>query len=639
VSAAVQTDRYRVIRPIASGGMGRVVLAEDQLLARQVALKRLHTGGDERELVRLRREAQVGASLSHPNLVSVHDVFFDEHDLVVVMEYVEGETLRDAMRRGALAPARALQVLGAMAAALDHIHERGVIHRDVKPANVLLRSDGVVKLGDLGVASAQDRTRITTSGTVLGTASYMAPEQLEGHPASREVDIYALAAVAFEAFSGRRARPETNPLALARAIATGPPPDILTVWPDAPPAAAAVLRRGMASHPQDRPRTAGELMSDLDAAIEPGLVGPAAVGAAAAAAAAADADPVVPSPLGVAEASSPEAVRAPPAPAPVRRVPPAPGDAAAGLSQDPASGHGPDARPPAPTVAQTALRRGPASQAPGAPAAVVAPAAPTSTPTPTPGDPTAGPPRAPRPTTQADALPCAPRPPDGATDDRRSAAVGTPFPPAPVSAPPRARRRWPALGAVAAVLAAGGVTAAVLASGTGSRSTARRAAAAPAASGAGAHAGRRGAPAGGARAGAAPAPRPGAATGGAQAARLSPATGTAGSGDPVSALESFYGLAARHNYSAAWNLADASMRSQVAGYSSFSSQQSAVHSITFNRASVLSSNGSQATVSLATTPVLDRGTQHCQGTAGLIKAASGWVMDHIAVSCTTPQPR
>jgi len=677
VSAEVQADRYRAVRPIASGGMGRVVLAEDQLLARKVALKRLHTGGDERELVRLRREAQVGASLSHPNLVAVHDVFFDDHDLVVVMEYVEGETLRDAMRRGPLTPAHALQVLGAMAAALDHIHERGVIHRDVKPANVLLRSDGVVKLGDLGVASAQNRTRITTSGTVLGTVGYMAPEQLEGHPASPQVDIYALAAVAFEALSGRRARPETNPLALARAIAMEPPPDILTAWPEAPPEAAAVLRRGMASRPQDRPQTAGELMRRLEAAIEPEAVDPTvtsagpvlqedapgsapagsaprsprstpqrigergsarlpagagALRAAASAAAAAGAESeagAAAAPRAAAESSSAQAVRTPPSPRsePSRRVPPAPGDGGAAQSQAPTPSRGREARPPAPTAAQAALRRGPtASASRGAEAAVVAPALAS-------GEPSAGRPLAPRSPNAAAVPPRGLGPSDRGDGDRSSAAAGTASPVNPESDPARARRRWPALAAIAALLAAGAITAVVLASGTGTHSPAHPAA--PAASGAPAHAGQQSAPGGGSASagGTSTAPRAGTATGGSQTTGLVPASGTGGSGDPVSAVKSFYGLAARHEYSASWALADPSMRAQLIGYSSFSRQQSAVRSITFNRASVISNSGSQATVSLATTPVLNKGTQHCQGTAQLIKATRGWMMDHISINC------
>ncbi len=251
--------------------MATVVLAEDLTLGRLVALKRVHTLGDASGRSRLRREALVGASLSHPNLVSVYDVVAGEHgEHVIVMEYVAGDTLRDALRGGSgLAVAEALRVIEGVSAALDAIHRRGIVHRDVKPANILLGADGAVKLADLGIASAADRTRITTDGAVLGTFSYMAPEQLGGAPPTAAVDVYALSAVAFEILSGRKARLEPNPLALAHAISTQPPPDLREVWPQAPRAAAELLVEGMSREPSQRPRSAGELAGRLRAALEP----------------------------------------------------------------------------------------------------------------------------------------------------------------------------------------------------------------------------------------------------------------------------------------------------------------------------------------------------------------------------------
>lgn len=270
MAALGQDARYRIRRRLASGGMSDVTLAEDTVLGRPVALKRLRSTGDPDAVARLRREALVGASLSHPNLVSVYDVWEDEHgDLVIVMEYVAGETLRDLIRgAGALPPEQALPILTGVAAALDAVHARGVVHRDVKPANILVGHAGEVKLADLGIAASRDHTRITTSGEVVGTFRYMAPEQLEGHPSAPAMDIYAFAAVAFEALSGKPARPEPNPLALAHAIASGPPPDLRAHVP-APATAAAVLQRGMAADPTARPRSASELIGRLRAAYEP----------------------------------------------------------------------------------------------------------------------------------------------------------------------------------------------------------------------------------------------------------------------------------------------------------------------------------------------------------------------------------
>ncbi|HWH12135.1 MAG TPA: serine/threonine-protein kinase, partial [Solirubrobacteraceae bacterium] len=262
--------RYRDIHRLGVGGMATVTLAEDTLLGRRVALKRVHAGGDDRATSRLRREALVGASLSHPNLVAIYDVEIGEDgDLVIVMEYVAGQTLRDAIAgSGGLPPAFVLNVLDGLAAGLDTIHARGIVHRDVKPANVLLGREGAVKLADLGIALAEDRTRITNAGEILGTFSYMAPEQLEGLPSTPAVDIYALALVAFEMLSGEKARPETNPVALAHAIATRPPPDLRAISSETPPAAADVLKLGMAADPAKRPLTAGDLVDRLRAALE-----------------------------------------------------------------------------------------------------------------------------------------------------------------------------------------------------------------------------------------------------------------------------------------------------------------------------------------------------------------------------------
>ena len=248
-----------------------MTLAEDTVLGRQVALKRVHGGGDERRVLRLKREAMVGASLNHPNLVFVYDAHLrDDGDVVIVMEYVEGETLADVIEsRGALQAAEAMRVLRGVAAALDAIHEQGIVHRDVKPANVLLGHDGTVKLADLGVADVADRTHITEAGAVVGSINYMAAEQLDGARPAPAMDVYALAAVAYEMLSGERARPESSPLALAHAIATQPPPDLRRAWPAAPTATAAVLRQAMSSDPADRPASAGELVRRLELSLEP----------------------------------------------------------------------------------------------------------------------------------------------------------------------------------------------------------------------------------------------------------------------------------------------------------------------------------------------------------------------------------
>ena len=257
-------DRYRKLGAIGVGGMARVYLAEDELLGRRVAVKVLHADSPEDAAIRFEREAKLGASLNHPNLVSIFDIVTDAEAVLIVMEYVEGETLRDAIASGPLSPERTLAVVRDTAAALDHAHSHGVVHRDVKPANILLRHDGIAKLADLGIATAAERTAITHSGVVLGTASYMAPEQLAGGEAGPRSDVYALAAVAFEALSGQKARSGKTPVEVAHEVVSGAPPDLERAWTGATPGAAAALARGMAREPGDRPASAGALADELE---------------------------------------------------------------------------------------------------------------------------------------------------------------------------------------------------------------------------------------------------------------------------------------------------------------------------------------------------------------------------------------
>ena len=260
--------RYRVLKRLGSGGMGAsVLLAEDERLGRLVALKRLPTSSPEDALARFRREARLGASLNHPNVVSIFDSATDDDALLIVMEYVEGESLKDQLRSGPLAPQRAVGVLAQIAAALDYAHAAGVIHRDVKPSNVLIGDDGTAKLADLGIATAVDVTSITTTNDIIGTLSYIAPERLENAEDDPSADVYSLAAVAFEAVSGERAQRGQTPTEI---VSLRRPRDLREVWPGAPPAAAEVLGEGLARDPQRRPRSAGELADRLSVALNGG---------------------------------------------------------------------------------------------------------------------------------------------------------------------------------------------------------------------------------------------------------------------------------------------------------------------------------------------------------------------------------
>ncbi len=248
--------------------MASVLLCEDERLARQVAVKRLHADSPVDVEQRFAREAKLGASLNHPNLVSVFDTATDDEGVLIVMEYVKGEPLSKLLRRGPLRPDEVSAMVRDLGDALDHAHAQGVVHRDVKPGNVLIREDGVTKLADLGIATASDGTSITRSGTVLGTAGYMAPEQLDGRGAGPPADVYALAAISFEALSGKRPREGRTPVEIAHQIATEGAPDVRQVWSAAPAEVARVLQRGMAVEPEDRPASAGEFATELVEALE-----------------------------------------------------------------------------------------------------------------------------------------------------------------------------------------------------------------------------------------------------------------------------------------------------------------------------------------------------------------------------------
>ena len=305
---------------LGSGGMASVLLCEDEHLGRQVAVKRLHSDSPSDSVRRFVREAKLGASLNHPNIVSVFDTLSDDEGVLIVMEYVEGEALSSALKRGPLDGRRVAAIARDLGSALDHAHDSGVVHRDVKPGNVLLGAGDTTKLVDLGIATAVDQTRITHRGTVLGTAAYMAPEQLGGGEIGPYTDIYALAAVLYESLAGRRPRPGRTPLEIAHRIATEEPPDIRDVLPRAPRAAAEALKRGMSREPAGRPGSAGELAREVAHALD-------------ARSAAADGPPTAATRFVQEEQAAP-----PPATPPPAKPPPAlPGRPASG-SRRPASG-------------------------------------------------------------------------------------------------------------------------------------------------------------------------------------------------------------------------------------------------------------------------------------------------------------
>jgi eukaryotic-like serine/threonine-protein kinase len=263
--------RYVRLELIASGGMGEVYRASDSLLSRTVAVKVLaerHARDlDVRE--RFTREARAAARLSaHPNVVTVFDVGAHDGRPFIVMEYLSGGSVHDRLRAGRIEPSRALDWLTEAARGLDAAHASGVVHRDVKPANLMLDENEQVHVTDFGIASAAGFDTMTLPGTVLGTAGYLSPEQARGEPATAASDRYALGVVAFELLSGRRPFASDTPVTEAFAHMNADVPSVRTVAPELPAAVDAVLQRALAKDPAQRPESGAELVENLRGAFE-----------------------------------------------------------------------------------------------------------------------------------------------------------------------------------------------------------------------------------------------------------------------------------------------------------------------------------------------------------------------------------
>ena len=264
-AASFAGGRYKVDRLLGRGGMATVYLAEDSELERPVAIKVLgeQYAGDDVFADRFRREAQTAAQLAHPNIVQVYDTGEDEGRLYIVMEWIEGEGLEEVLaREGRLEVDTVLGLADQTCAGLQYAHEQGVVHRDVKPANLLLRQDGTVKIADFGIARAGQATQLTQVGTILGTLNYLAPEQARGEDVSTQADIYSLGAVLYELFTGEPPRRFENVAQLATLGEEAPRP-VRELAPDVPPAAEAAVMRCLARNPAYRPTSAAELADEL----------------------------------------------------------------------------------------------------------------------------------------------------------------------------------------------------------------------------------------------------------------------------------------------------------------------------------------------------------------------------------------
>jgi eukaryotic-like serine/threonine-protein kinase len=265
----VLAGRYALQGLIGQGGMADVELAHDRVLDRQVAVKILHSryADDPSFLERFKREARAAASLNHPNMVAVYDTGEQDGRPFIVMEYVNGRSLREVLRREGVLPQRAAEIAGAAALALHYAHERGLIHRDVKPANIMISNEGQVKVTDFGIARAVNAETVTQTAAVFGTAAYIAPEQAQGLPVDARTDVYSLGVVLYEMLTGRQPFTADSAVALAYKHVSEDPTRPLQINPEIPPALEAVVMRAMAKNPANRYQDARQLHDDIERAI------------------------------------------------------------------------------------------------------------------------------------------------------------------------------------------------------------------------------------------------------------------------------------------------------------------------------------------------------------------------------------
>ncbi|HEY4552864.1 MAG TPA: Stk1 family PASTA domain-containing Ser/Thr kinase, partial [Bacillaceae bacterium] len=266
------SGRYKIIRMIGDGGMANVYLARDMILDRDVAVKilRLNFANEEEFIRRFQREAQSATSLAHPNIVNIYDVGEEDGIYYIVMEYVDGMTLKQYIQQHyPLSIDFVLDIMKQLASALAHAHQNHIVHRDIKPQNVLIDHHGTVKVTDFGIAMALSSTSITHTNAVLGSVHYLSPEQARGGMATKKSDIYSLGIVMFELLTGRLpfSGESAVSIALKHLQSETPPP---TRWnPNIPQSVENIVLKATAKDPFLRYDSAEDLELDLDTALDP----------------------------------------------------------------------------------------------------------------------------------------------------------------------------------------------------------------------------------------------------------------------------------------------------------------------------------------------------------------------------------
>jgi serine/threonine protein kinase len=259
---------YRIIEPLGSGGTSVVYRAEHVRLGRPAALKLLAPGLGEADFSeRFLRESQLAASLDHPSIVPIYDAGEEDGLLYIAMACVEGSDLKTLLgREGRLPTRRALRIIGQIGAALEAAHTRGLVHRDVKPANILVAADDRAYLSDFGVVKELASNGSTRTGSFIGTIDYCAPEQIEGRDVDARTDVYALACVLYECLAGTPPFHRPSEVAVLNAHLHAPPPKLTRAAPDAPPALEHVISKALSKSPLDRYASTGEFLNAARAA-------------------------------------------------------------------------------------------------------------------------------------------------------------------------------------------------------------------------------------------------------------------------------------------------------------------------------------------------------------------------------------
>ncbi len=264
-------DRYEIIKSIGEGGMANVYLANDVILNRLVAVKILrgNLAEDEKFIRRFQREAIAASSLNHPNIVEIYDVGEDNGKYFIVMEYVEGKTLKSLIKkRGALTLTEVIDIMLQLTSAITHAHESYIIHRDIKPQNVIIMEDGRVKIMDFGIASQLKRQELTQTNSIMGTVYYLPPEQASGLATTAKSDIYSLGILMYELVTGHVPFKGDSPVEVALKQMKDPLPSITDAYPEIPQSIENIILKACAKNPKNRYENVKDMHDDLLTALD-----------------------------------------------------------------------------------------------------------------------------------------------------------------------------------------------------------------------------------------------------------------------------------------------------------------------------------------------------------------------------------